>query len=106
MTDDVVVSLNVLGGGPPDSPPGIARIVDQDLLDTGWIRRHSTDPARAEEYVNLYRELGFETCTRELTVDEYDYVCRECVLRTAQRHVMIYTRRVSGGAAESKQGTC
>lgn len=95
MTDDVVVSLNVLGGGPPDRPPGIAQAVDQDLLDAGWERRHATDPARAQEHIELYHELGFETCTRELTVDEYDYVCRECVLRTARRHIMIYTRKLT-----------
>ncbi|MBI3160200.1 MAG: hypothetical protein HYZ26_11440 [Chloroflexi bacterium] len=66
--------------------------VDPRLLAEGWKPRFATDSERAEEAVEIYRQLGFEIRRERIPTQAFADVCRACALAAACSYVMIYTR--------------
>lgn len=66
---------------------------DLELAAAGWQRRHSAEPARAAEFAECYRALGFEVLTRAPLPQEFDPVCRACAMVACGTLLVIYTRR-------------
>ncbi len=83
----------ILGSDSEPNPRTCGAAADERLAAEGWVRRHSVDADRVEESVELYRSLGFEVLTRQLTTADYDPSCQECVASDCPLHVLIYTRR-------------
>jgi len=65
----------------------------------GWEPRFVADPARAEEAIRLYRELGFEVVADLIESKDLSPDCGDCGLAMALRFRMIYTRRPPRAAA-------
>lgn len=84
----------ILGSDSQRNPDTSAEQEDERLVAAGWVRRHSVDVDRVEEFVELYRSLGFEVQTRALTPADYDPSCRDCAASACPMHVLIYTRKV------------
>ena len=72
---------------------GIEILKAADLLAGGWIRRTVSDPARIDELVDLYRELGFETTTSVLDPDSFGEACTTCAVDACSSYVVLYTRK-------------
>jgi hypothetical protein len=73
---------------------------DPERIAAGWTRRFIADAARAEEAMDLYRELGFEVCADPVRPEDLAGECEACRLVAALRFKSIYTRRpgeASGG---------
>jgi len=66
---------------------------DPELAAQGWERRHTADPARAEEVIQLYRELGFEVRVEALKPSEFTDACQACGLSACHTFRTIYTRK-------------
>ncbi len=67
--------------------PDPARIAD------GWTRRFVTDAKRADEAVELYRELGYEACADPVRQKEVKGDCEDCKLLMLLQFKMVYTRK-------------
>jgi hypothetical protein len=67
--------------------PDPARIAD------GWTRRFVTDAKRADEAVELYRELGYEACADPVRQEEIKGDCEDCKLLILLQFKMVYTRK-------------
>jgi len=67
--------------------PDPARIAD------GWTRRFVADSKRADEAVELYRELGYEACADPVRQDDVKGDCEECKLLMLLQFKMVYTRK-------------
>ncbi len=67
--------------------PDPARIAD------GWTRRFVADSRRADEAVELYRELGYEACADPVRQDDVKGDCEECKLLMLLQFKMVYTRK-------------
>ena len=59
--------------------------------DEGWERRFVAFGERAEEAIQLYRDLGFEVVADPVQPDDMAAECTDCQLVTLFR--TIYTRR-------------
>ncbi len=71
--------------------PGAAR--DRD----GWELRFVAEGRRAEEMIELYRELGFEVVADPVSVggaSDAGVECHGCRAASEDRFLAIYTRRV------------
>ena len=68
-------------------PPDPAR------LAAGWERRFIAEAGRAEEMMQLYRALGFETAADPLDVNLLSDSCVDCAQILWLRYRTIYTRR-------------
>ena len=66
---------------------------DPERLAAGWERRFIADGRRAEEAMELYRELGFEVCADPVRPEDLGGECEACRLVAALRFRSIYTRR-------------
>jgi len=66
---------------------------DPALLAAGWVRRHLTDPERAEESAALYREAGFEVLVEPLKPKDISAACEHCAATLCRSYVLVYTRR-------------
>jgi hypothetical protein len=67
--------------------PDPARIAD------GWTRRFVADAKRADEAIELYRELGYEACADPVRQDDVKGDCEECKLLMLLQFKMVYTRK-------------
>lgn len=65
----------------------------------GWERRFIADGARAEEMMQLYRELGYEVVADPIQPEHIGGDCEDCQLVMRLQFKMIYTRRKRGGPA-------
>lgn len=67
--------------------------MSQNLDVQGWTRQFTVEVERADEYVELFEELGEEvrvvSVTPDLMVAEE---CATCLLATCDRYVIIYTQ--------------
>lgn len=63
------------------------------LAAEGWERRSLVDPARAEEFIELYESLGFEVLAQKLTAEDFSDTCRECASVVCQTYILIHTRK-------------
>ncbi len=67
--------------------------VEQDLLARGWKLRFTTQLARADESVDLYRAMGYEVRVEPLQAAEFDdSPCGRCAAMTAASCAQIFTR--------------
>ncbi len=66
---------------------------DPELLAAGWQRRFIADGPRAQEALQLYRDLGFEVLAEPVSPDEMQDDCEDCQLLMAMQFKTIYTRR-------------
>ncbi len=59
----------------------------------GWVRQFTVEAERADEYVELYEEMGHEVRVEPVTPDlMVDEECATCLLAICDRYVVIYTR--------------
>lgn len=66
---------------------------DPKRLAEGWERRFITDATRADEVLELYRELGYEVCADPVEPSELGEECDDCQLALLAQLKTIYTRR-------------
>jgi len=71
------------------------------LEDAGWERRYLADPARTEEAIENYTQMGFEVHAEELSASDFGEGCSDCASSVCQSYVLIYTRK-KGGARTSQ----
>ncbi len=83
----------ILASGSNPAPRTGVEVEDERLAAEGWVRRHTADANRVAEWLELYRSLGFEVFTRELTIADHDPQCRDCVISACTSYVLIYTRK-------------
>jgi len=76
---------------PAESGPYRARS-DPQLLAQGWTRRYLAGPERAQEAIDLYRQLGFEVLAHPLQPTDFGEHCHDCASIVCRSYVMIYTR--------------
>jgi hypothetical protein len=100
------------GGQPNGDPNGTARslgpIVEQEArrvlseaqlapdparVADGWERRFVADGRRAEEMIELYRQLGFEVVADPIRPEQMSDDCEDCKLLMLLEFKTIYTRR-------------
>ena len=84
--DDLLPILGASGQSP--SAPG-----DPALLAAGWERRTMVEPARIEEFTELYVSLGFQVKVQELTQENFGSSCEGCAESACSSYVLIYTRK-------------
>jgi hypothetical protein len=71
-----------------------ARIrADPERIAAGWERRFIAGPARAEEMMQLYRDLGFEVAADPIQPQLFEGDCEDCRLLAQLQFKMIYTRK-------------
>lgn len=66
---------------------------DPERLAAGWERRFVVGPGRAEEAVQLYRELGFDVAADPVRPEQLGPQCHGCTLTALLQLKTIYTRR-------------
>ncbi len=66
---------------------------DLDLASQGWERRFTADPQRAEEAMELYRQLGYEVRAEPASGAGETDECDACRAVIAREWKTIYTRR-------------
>jgi len=68
---------------------------DPALVAEGWERRFVALRIRADEAVELYRQLGFEVRAEPVRAAELGTDCSDCGLIEALQFQTIYTRKKS-----------
>ncbi len=66
---------------------------DPKRIAEGWERRFITDGQRAEEIMELYRQLGYEVCADPMRREDLEGECEDCALVMLFQFKMIYTRK-------------
>ncbi|MBE0591396.1 MAG: hypothetical protein IH616_03215 [Gemmatimonadales bacterium] len=66
---------------------------DPQRVADGWERRFVADGRRAEEMIELYRELGFEVCADPVRPEQVGDDCADCRLLMLLEFKTIYTRK-------------
>ena len=66
---------------------------DPKLVAEGWERRFIADQKRAEETMELYRQLGFEVCAKPVEADQLGTDCDDCQVVMLLNFTTIYTRK-------------
>ena len=66
---------------------------DPKRIAEGWECRFVTDAQRAEEMVELYRQLGYEVCADPVRREDLEGECEDCALVMLLQFKTIYTRR-------------
>lgn len=66
---------------------------DPALVAEGWERRFIADRQRAEEVMELYRQLGYEVRAEPVRPNELEGECEQCQLVAALQFTTIYTRK-------------
>ena len=74
----------------------------RDREAEGWERRFVAEGARAEEMIDLYRELGYEVQTDPVRSDEFGELCQACGVVAEAGFMAIYTRRPRDSEKEEK----
>ncbi len=65
----------------------------QELEEQGWTRQFTIETKRADEYVELYEEMGHEVRVEAVTPDLMAAEeCATCLLAACNEYVIIYTR--------------
>jgi hypothetical protein len=64
---------------------------DDELLGEGWERRFVGGPPRLQEFVELYKSLGFEVWLEPQPIEELREECGDCFLALKLFRV-VYTR--------------
>ena len=109
------MSVGGQGGDPGDRPEGddastkgfilhgarrvlpLAQLVpDPALVAEGWERRFIADSVRAEEAIELYRQLGYEVRAKRVRQGELAGECADCELLMFLGFRTIYTRKRQG----------
>ena len=65
---------------------------DPERVAAGWVRRFIASGPRAQEMIQLYRELGFEVAADPIRSEQITGDCGDCELLMRLEFVMIYTR--------------
>ena len=66
---------------------------DPALVAAGWERRFIADGRRADEAMELYRELGYEVRAEPVDPELVAEECEDCQLLMLMRFKTIYTRK-------------
>ncbi len=66
---------------------------DPSLIAQGWERRFVTDAKRAEEAMDLYKQMGFEVRAEPADAGEVGDECNDCQLLLLLQFKTIYTRK-------------
>ena len=75
----------------------------QELEAQGWTRQFTVEARRADEYVELYEEMGNEVRVEPVTPDlvmglpqaqDVAEECVACLLAACDKYVIIYTQRM------------
>lgn len=66
---------------------------DPARIAEGWERRFVVEARRADEYVQAYEALGFETLVDVARADQVDEECGDCRALLIAEFRIIYTRR-------------
>ena len=66
---------------------------DPALVAAGWERRFTADGKRADEAMELYRELGYEVRTEPVDPELVAEECEDCQLLMLMKFKTIYTRK-------------
>ena len=66
---------------------------DPALAAEGWERRFNADPQRAEEAMELYKQLGYEVRAEPAPAAELTDDCEGCRAVVALQFKTIYTRK-------------
>ncbi len=66
---------------------------DPKRIAEGWECRFVTDAQRAEEMVDLYRQLGYEVCADPMRREDLEGECEDCALVMLLQFKTIYTRK-------------
>jgi hypothetical protein len=91
------------GGGVGPSAGGRAGVVDAvdpERIRAGWQHRFVAAGARADEMIELYRELGFEVAADPVVTGRMVEGCAACFGASADEYRSIYTRRPSSRSEE------
>lgn len=65
---------------------------DAALVAAGWTQRFMTDPAHADDLVELYHRAGFEVTFHQPKPVDFDDRCGDCPAIVCKTYVMLYTR--------------
>jgi hypothetical protein len=69
------------------------RTPKQNLESQGWVRQFTIDADRADEYIELFEELGEEVRIEPLTPDlMLTEECTTCILNECDKYLIIYIR--------------
>jgi len=80
---------------------GEEKVLAQELEAAGWEPQFTVEAERADEYVELYEEMGLEVRVEPVTPDLMVSLrqaqgmaeeCATCLLAMCDRYVLIYTR--------------
>ena len=67
----------------------------------GWICQFTIEAERAQEYVELYEEIGLEVRVEPVTPDlMVSEECATCLLAACDKYVVIYTRPLNEAGDE------
>jgi hypothetical protein len=66
---------------------------DPRRVSEGWSPRFITDGARAEEMMQLYRQLGFEVVADPIAPQDRRGICEHCRVVMQLQFRIIYTRK-------------
>lgn len=66
---------------------------DRALTADGWERRFTADPQRAQEVMELYRQLGYEVHAEPASAAHRTDECHACHAGMALHWKTIYTRK-------------
>jgi hypothetical protein len=73
---------------------GVRGDADPARIAAGWSYRFTAEGSRAEEMVELYRELGFDVAADPVaTGADNEVVCTECYDASPRPYRAIYTRQ-------------
>ncbi|HID85923.1 MAG TPA: hypothetical protein EYP55_00920 [Anaerolineae bacterium] len=77
---------------------GEEKVLAQELEAEGWEPQFTVEAERADEYVELYEEMGLEVRVEPVTPDlMVAEECATCLLAACDRYVVIYTRSREDG---------
>jgi hypothetical protein len=73
---------------------------DPQRVAEGWTRRFVADSARAEEVLELYRQLGFDAVADPIAPEDLHGSCEQCRVVAQLQFKVVYTRRPQAQTAE------
>ncbi len=68
---------------------------DHSVSPDGWTFRFMTDPKRALEAAQLYKESGFEVKTEKPSPKDFGPDCSDCGKTACQDYLRVYTRKAA-----------
>jgi hypothetical protein len=67
---------------------------EAQLAEQGWERHSTLDDPRLSEFVELYKEIGFEVHLEPIHPEE-EIGCMKCMLENPEKYKTIYIRKKS-----------